>query len=164
MLISPHFDLQEFLVSETAARMGREIVPTPIQVRNLERLCFEILEPLRVYMQRPIIVTSGLRPDWLNRRIGGAPGSAHMGGYAADIIAPGVTPLALAGHIHFMTAALGSTLDQCILEFGRWVHVAIGPDTEIPRHEFLTARYTEKGTAYTPGISAERAEQSTVEG
>lgn len=163
MLISPHFDLNEFLVSQTAARMGRRVEANEIQVNNLTRLCMEVLEPLRMYMKRPIIITSGLRPDWLNRKVGGAPGSAHIGGYAADIIAPGVTPLALAGHVHFMSSAMRSTLDQCILEFGEWVHVAIAPESVIPRGEFLTARYTERGVAYSPGISAERAYEGTVE-
>lgn len=35
----------------------------------------------------PFVITSGLRTEAHNERVGGAPGSAHIGGYAADIAA-----------------------------------------------------------------------------
>lgn len=143
MLLSPHFDLQEFLVSQTAARMGRDVVPNPIQIANATRLCFEVLEPLRMMIERPIIITSGIRPSWLNDAVGGSPGSAHMGGYAADIIAPGMSALALASHLAMlesMRAPEDYRVDQLILEFETWVHVGMAPEGENPRHQLLTTR------------------------
>lgn len=155
MLLSPHFDLQEFLVSQTAARMGRMIEPNAIQIANITRLCMDVLEPLRLFIERPVIITSGIRPSWLNDAVGGAPGSAHMGGYAADIIAPGMTPLALASHLAMLESMRAPTdyvVDQLILEFDSWVHIGIAPEGEIPRHQLLTARKINGQTIYNEGL------------
>ena len=48
MQLSEHFELAEFLVSETAARRGIANEPTPEIIENLRRLCQSVLEPLRV--------------------------------------------------------------------------------------------------------------------
>lgn len=52
---------------------------------HLRRLCWHILDPLRKWVQRPIVITSGFRTDAINRLVGGVPGSNHTKGYAADI-------------------------------------------------------------------------------
>ena len=39
MQLSEHFELAEFLVSETAARRGISNEPTPEVIKNLRRLC-----------------------------------------------------------------------------------------------------------------------------
>lgn len=155
MLISPHFDLDEFTQSQVATRWGRDIVPPSDVIGNIELLCHQILEPLRLLVQRPIIITSGYRPDWLNRAIGGSEHSAHMYGCAADIICPGMVALGVASRVGMMHAAkddtgasLLPTLDQCILEFGRWTHVAIARPKEKPRGEFLTARLNDANRVY----------------
>ncbi len=158
MLISPHFDLAEFTTSQTAARLGRDVIAPVEVVRNLERLCFEILEPLRDMLARPIIINSGYRPDWLNKAVGGSETSAHLLGLAADIIAPGIVPMGVAGRVGMMYAAqidgrpLIPTLDQCILEFGRWTHVGLRDANETPRGEFLTARSVNGRTVYEVGL------------
>lgn len=154
MLLSPHFDMQEFLVSETAARMGREIDATEGVAFNLQRLCNLILEPVRELVERPVIITSGYRPEWLNNVVNGSKNSAHIDGRAADIIAPGMPAPVLANRIAFMAAMLGDVMqiDQLILEFGRWVHVAIAKEGEVPRGELLTARYVDGRISYDPGI------------
>lgn len=154
MLLSPHFDLQEFLVSETAARMGREVDATEGVAFNLQRLCNLVLEPVREYVERPIVITSGYRPEWLNNVVNGSKTSAHMSGCAADIIAPGMPASVLANRIAFMAAMLGDVMqiDQLILEFGRWVHIGIAEEGNEPRGELLTARYVDGRTVYDPGI------------
>ena len=52
---------------------------------HLRRLCWHILDPLRKWVNRPIIITSGYRTETINRIVGGVLGSNHTKGYAADI-------------------------------------------------------------------------------
>ena len=61
MQLSEHFELAEFLVSETAARLGIANEPTPEVIENLRRLCQLVLQPLRVKTGRPVVITSGYR-------------------------------------------------------------------------------------------------------
>ncbi len=149
--LSRHFALREFTSSETAARMGREIVPTPAQLANLTRLCTTLLEPIRMRLAYPIVVTSGLRPEWLNEAIGGSKTSAHMDGLAADIKVVGMTPRVFSRWVQNNFIEYGWPIDQCILEFESWTHLSIA---EAPRRQFLTATSVNGHTAYTTGILA----------
>lgn len=148
--LTAHFDLAEFCRSQVAARMGRTLEPPASAVANLKRLCVTVLEPLRITLGRPIVITSGYRPIWLNILIGGAPGSAHLTGRAADIRAVGMTPVTLARFIERQ----GLPADKVILEFGSWVHVQVSraPDAP-PRKQYLTARHTGGVTQYFEGLS-----------
>lgn len=150
--LSPHFNLREFLASETAARMGREIVPTPQQLANLTRLCTTLLEPIRVKLCRPIVITSGLRPAWLNEAIGGSRTSAHMDGLAADIKVVGMSPAVFSQWVsnHFIEE--GWPVDQCILEFDSWTHLSVVADGKQMRQQFLTARRVNGATLYSQGV------------
>jgi zinc D-Ala-D-Ala carboxypeptidase len=148
--ISAHFSLEEFLVSQTAARMGRAIEPTESDIRNLTRLCVTVLEPLRIELRLPIHITSGLRPQWLNQAIGGSNSSAHMDGRAADIQVPGMTPIAVCQRV----VALGLPIDQCIHEFGSWCHVGIAAVDAQPRNMALTASVIAGKTVYAKGLNA----------
>lgn len=150
MKLSEHFSLNEFLSSETAARMGRAIVPTPEELENLTTLCTSLLEPIRCRLARPIVVTSGLRPLWLNTAIGGSKTSAHMKGLAADVKVVGMSPAVFCGWIKNHYEAEGWVFDQCILEFNQWTHLGL---SATPRKQFLTASVDANGkTNYRPGI------------
>jgi zinc D-Ala-D-Ala carboxypeptidase len=149
--LSTHFILREFLSSEMAARMGREIVPPPDVLTNLQRLCQQVLEPIRVKLGKPIVITSGYRPDWLNVAIGGSRTSAHMSGNAADIKIVGMKPLEFCRWVQQHSPVEGWPIDQCIQEFGHWTH--IGTATA-PRLQYLTARKDGRDTLYIQGIHA----------
>lgn len=149
--LSTHFTLQEFLSSETAARMGREIIPPQEVLTNLQRLCQQVLEPIRVKLGKPIIITSGYRPDWLNVAIGGSRTSAHMTGNAADIKIVGMKPLDFSRWVQQNAPMEGWPIDQCIQEFGQWTH--IGTATA-PRSQYLTAKKDAGDTLYLQGIHA----------
>lgn len=138
MILSESFTLREFTFSETAARMGREVEPTVEQVENATRLCRTVLQPMREALNRPIVISSGIRPDWLNRAIGGAPNSAHMTGRAADLNVVGMSPLVVARWIRVQNRF---PVDRVICEFNRWVHVQIAAPGNAPRNQFFTARH-----------------------
>ena len=143
--LSKDFYLHEFTRSQTAARMGREIVPTAVETGALAQLCIHVLQPLRDAIGVTITVTSGLRPAWLNPLIGGSKTSQHMKGEAADIVAQGFTPMALCEEI----IRLELPFDQLIAEFDQWSHVSY---SDRSRGQVLTARVVEGKTVYLPGL------------
>lgn len=151
MQLSPHFALREFTSSQTAARAGREIVPTEVQLAALQSLCALVLEPIRVRLGRAIVITSGLRPMWLNDMVGGSRSSAHLYGRAADLKVVGMSPLTFCRWVQRHAPSEGWPIDQCILEFGQWTHLAIAAQ---PRGQYLTARSAGGRTTYQDGIAA----------
>lgn len=84
-----HFTIEELRASDTARRMGLANEPTPDALKNLEELADNVLDPLRRAWGKPIYVNSGYRCAALNKAVGGAAGSLHMQGRAADITAGG---------------------------------------------------------------------------
>jgi hypothetical protein len=142
MQLSEHFSLEEMTASETAARMGIYNVPPPQVVENL-RLCCAGLEEVRTILNgKPIHINSGYRGAKLNAAIGGATNSAHMSGFAADIICPEFgTPQQLMRAI----APKLTRFDQLILE-GTWLHVSFAPQN---RRQLLQAHFGGSGVTYT---------------
>ena len=88
--LSPHFTLQEMTDSGTARKLGIDNTPTAAVIENLQALCENVLEPVRRRFGRTII-SSGYRCEELNRRVGGAEGSQHLRGEAADIYCSSLT-------------------------------------------------------------------------
>ena len=85
MRLTPHFTLEEFERSATAARLHIDNrVPAEL-VPNIKNLCEQVLEPLRERFGEPIYISSGYRCPQLNRAVGGVPNSQHTRGEAADI-------------------------------------------------------------------------------
>lgn len=124
MKLSPHFSLEEFLVSETAERLGIDNEPTEDHLDNLRALASTMEDVRELLGGRPITITSGYRSANLNRMVNGSTGSAHLDGLAADFICPAFgTPLQICRTV----ARSGLPYDQIIHEFGRWVHLSIDP-------------------------------------
>lgn len=151
MQITSHFSTSEFERSQTAARAGIEIhvLPATDIWRNVQALCEHVLEPLRSLLgDKPIIISSGYRPEKVNRLVGGAPDSQHVYGQAADMTVPGMTDYDLA---HFAYAS-DLPFDQLIYEFGRWVHISYNRSAK-PRRDVLTSYYQASGgVGYVRGI------------
>jgi len=80
MSLSKHFTVLEFLAVKDP------IKPSPEVIDALGDLCALALEPLREALGRPLKISSGYRSPAYNRLIGGAPGSQHCAGIAADIL------------------------------------------------------------------------------
>ena len=86
--LTPHFKLSEFVKSSTANARHIDNTPTEAIVANLKALCEEVLEPLRQWYGKPIIIGSGYRSPALNKAVGGVKNSQHMTGEACDIHIP----------------------------------------------------------------------------
>ena len=142
MNLSPHFTLEELTASETAQREGLTNHPGPNALANLRRLS-QTLEQVRSLLGYPIRINSAYRSDEVNRRVGGTPHSAHTLGLAADISVVQLPARAVAQCIFDSDLAY----DQLILEFDRWVHLAIAEGAG--RKQVLTVR---DGSGYLPGL------------
>jgi zinc D-Ala-D-Ala carboxypeptidase len=151
MQLTANFYLNEFLISQTASRLGIDNTPPDHVINNLRLLCENILQPLRDNYG-PVIVTSGYRCLELNTAIGGAVNSQHLEGKAADIHIPGMPNDQLARII-----ASQFQFDQVILEFytlgkpdSGWVHVSYNVDGN--KRQELTAVKQNGKTVYLKGI------------
>ena len=82
--LSEHFNSYEFRCG-----LGRPCACTTVLIDD--RLV-EILEQIRQHFGQPITITSAYRCESYNRSIGGATGSRHSKGQAADIVVKGVSP------------------------------------------------------------------------
>lgn len=129
MKLTEHFDLAEFTISQEAARRGIDNTPPDEVLENLYVLAMA-LEEVRARLGRPIVISSGYRSPALNAAVGGAPNSAHVLGYAADLTCPGFgRPLSVCRAIAGMP---DFRFDQIIYEFGTpagggWCHLSIDP-------------------------------------
>jgi len=130
MKLTPHFSLSELTKSQTALRMGLDNNPNEEQMESLLALCENVLEPVRVHWDKPVVVNSGFRALPVNRAIGSKDTSQHAKGEAADIEIPGVDNQDL-----YRWIAQSLEFDQLILEFytgepaSGWVHVSyVGDD------------------------------------
>lgn len=88
--LTKHFKLSEFTKSATATKYGIDNTPPLEVIANLQYLCQELLEPLREWMNEPIIISSGYRCPQLNSHpeVRGAKNSQHLIGEAADLHIP----------------------------------------------------------------------------
>lgn len=150
MKLSQHFSLDEFTRSDYATRHGIDNTPPGFVLTNLRMLATR-LERVRLVLGAPLLITSGYRCPELNRAIGGSITSAHVGGLAADFIAPEFgSPYQVARSIEANADEVD--FDQLIFE-GGWVHIGFTQLTQ-QRREVLTARF-EKGRArYSEGLAA----------
>lgn len=131
MNLSENFTLEEGTFSETAVRLGINNQPSPQQLENM-KLTAQGMERIRKVLGKPIRVNSWLRLPEVNVAVGGSRQSSHMDGWAVDFVCPAF------GTPYDVVKALKQSdiqLDQCIHEFGRWVHVSFAPQM---RGQFLT--------------------------
>jgi len=120
-----YFTLDELTRSRTATRLGIDNTPTTEAAACLKLLVEHVLDPLRQAWGRPIAVTSGYRCPQLNKAVGGVPGSQHLLGQAADIVAGSPRDNA---RLYKLLQQLRLPVDQAIDEHGhQWLHVSYGP-------------------------------------
>lgn len=124
MKLTKHFNLDEFLRSETAESLGIPNKPRAAHLSNL-RVTALGLEQVRRFMGgNPVSITSGYRSEALNEAVGGVPNSDHALGYAADIFIGGTPTLDVATQV----ASSDIAFDQLIYEPNRGiVHLSFNP-------------------------------------
>jgi hypothetical protein len=122
--LTDHFTLDEFVASQTAARMGISNIPSGQELANVQRTA-ETMEKVRTILgSRPVLISSGYRSPEVNRAVGGASSSAHLSGLAVDFTVPGFgDPIEIC---HALTPHMGELqIDQLIHEFDSWVHLGL---------------------------------------
>lgn len=137
------FTLDELTVSQTATRRGLDNTPPPEAQQNLLLLVHNVLDPLRLALGKPIVVTSGYRSEEINRLVGGSPTSDHRKGRATDIHQPEMSVRELMRKV----IELRLPYDQMIDEFGRWLHVSYREGRN--RSQLMQARRLGGQTWYT---------------
>lgn len=148
--LSPHFTLHEATRSSIAARRGLPNMPNATELANLLRLC-NALEVVRasVLGDRPIGISSMFRSVRVNKLARGAADSDHVHGCAADLECE-----AFGRPFHVAQAIAGGQVefDQCINEYGDWVHFSITRPGETPRRELLTYTWANGERVCWPGL------------
>ena len=130
-----HFTINELTRSATAQRLGIDNTPPAEALAHLEALVEHVLDPLREAWGGPIHVNSGYRCRALNKAVGGAAGSQHMRGEAADITVGSRLDNA---RLYRLLQQLDLPVDQAINERDfAWIHVSYGPRN---RREYLALR------------------------
>jgi zinc D-Ala-D-Ala carboxypeptidase len=135
--LTPHFTLEEFTDSQTAARKGIPNVP-PVgspERANLKRTA-DVMEEVRSLLNNHrVLISSGYRSPAVNAAVGGSKSSAHMSGLAADFSCPDFgTPRQICKELEPHMKKLG--IDQLIYEYDSWVHLGLTGGT--PRHMAMT--------------------------
>jgi hypothetical protein len=141
--LSRYYTLARLTRSDTALARGIDNTPPPDALENLRRLA-RGLDAVRRLLGHPLAITSGYRCPALNAAVGGAPASQHAQGLAADFTCPGFGP-----PLEVVRAIRDSSIafDQCIYEFGEWVHLSFSP---APRRRVLTIYASAEG--YLEGL------------
>ena len=152
MKLSKNFSLKELTASQTAERKGINNNPNDDQITALQKLCENILQPVRDHYASPVTVSSGFRSEELCVAIGSSVNSQHAKGQAADFEIFGVPNAELAKWI-----IENLDYDQLILEFHKtdepnsgWIHCSY-KNPEDNRKQVLRAyRNSEGRTIYEP--------------
>lgn len=126
-----HFTFGEFSRSAVAAERGIDNTMPELAEAHVVELVDLLLDSLREAWGGPLTVTSGYRCAELNRAVGGSDTSAHLAGWAADLVPDKHDPRGIQGLVNFAVEWLtetGLSFDQLIDERSggsRWLHVGI---------------------------------------
>lgn len=147
-LVTRHFHLSEFIVSDTAVRLGIDNTPSASIMATLVNVLIPGMQDVRELLGFPIIIKSGYRCPALNAAVRGSQTSQHMDGHACDFVCPGFgTPSQVAA---FIVDRIEDIRPDQLISEGGWVHISFSPR---PRFEVLTAHFTPQGVSYTRGLA-----------
>lgn len=141
MKLTEHFTLEELTSSDYANEHGLSNTASEYVEKNLMMLCALILEPLRIALNRAVIINSGYRSKEVNAGVGGVPSSHHLLGLAADIHFHSETEL------KEMLSVLkrNKHLDLALVERSKnakWLHVQLPRPNTAPRHRISSVFVT----------------------
>jgi hypothetical protein len=133
MQLTTHFTLEEFTLSQIAARQGIDNTPSVEILSELIKTAVA-LEDVRNSLGAPILISSGYRSLSLNRALGSKDSSHHRTGQAVDFTCP---RFGSPTNVFFHLLESPIEFDQLILEYpdrGGWVHISFAPPL---RHQAL---------------------------
>lgn len=123
--ITKNFSLEELCASDVAKAKKINNTPGTQAVVNLVHLTVNVLQPLRDWYGKPILIGSGYRSAALNKAVGGVRNSQHMEGKAVDLYIEGDRSK---GWCWFKYIRDHLLFDQLIWEHNAkgtyWVHVS----------------------------------------
>lgn len=121
-MIKLNFTMSELLKSDIAEKYNISNIPDRTSLDNLLVLIVECLQPIRDYIGKPMIISSGYRSPRLNGHplINGASNSQHCTGQAVDFTIKGMTPKMIIE----LVKESGVEFDQLINEHNLWVHIS----------------------------------------
>lgn len=132
-----YFTISELVVSDQAKKQGIDNTPTGEIKLHLKELIENLLNPIREAWGGPVIVTSGYRCPKLNAYVSGVKNSAHLTGYAADLIPGNGQRAKFIKFVQNYLKTANIPFDQCINEYNRWCHVGLyGPSHNQRRQIF----------------------------
>jgi hypothetical protein len=153
MKLTRNFPLSEFTISRTARKYG---IDNSVPAKLMDNVAFLAVcaQTLRDDMSKhfgkdvPVSISSGYRTPRLNRKLGGSKTSAHKDALAIDFTSPKVSVDDMYQFIYDNREKY-PFIDQCIYEYGEWIHLGVRRAEAEPRHEFLTAFWNSHSkTAY----------------
>jgi len=150
MKISKYVSLKEVTKSNTAIRKGIDNMPTQEQLDNITILAQVVFDPLREWVNAPVIINSGFRSEKLNKAIGGSKTSQHCANNGAAFDIDDTLGNATNAEM-FNYIKDNLVFDQLIWEFGNdvnpdWVHVSYKEGDN--RMEILRAKKNSVGKTY----------------
>ena len=121
------FTVKELTASSTARKYGIDNTPQDAEIiEHIEEL-IEFVDGVRAAWGGPLIVTSGYRCPQLNEKVGGAKTSAHLTGYALDIVPANNQKDKF--FLFFKDYLKDKDFDELLLEKGSngriWIHFAL---------------------------------------
>lgn len=121
------FTVKELTASSTARKYGIDNTPQDAEIiEHIEEL-IEFMDGVRAAWGGPLIVTSGYRCPQLNEKVGGAKTSAHLTGYALDIVPSNNKKDKF--FLFFKEYLKDKDFDELLLEKGSngriWIHFAL---------------------------------------
>lgn len=134
MKLSENFVLSEFTNSNTATRLNIDNTPDSKVMENLIYLAKELEDVRRLFNNNPITISSGYRSILLNDTLKSRRTSQHIQGLAIDFTCNRYGSPDRLVEVLFKSEI---PYDQCILEFGNWVHLSFPGIGKKPRRQTL---------------------------
>lgn len=145
--LSRNFTLDEMVKTST----GVENIPGEKEIEALRQLCLKILQPLRDFLQLPVIVTNAYRSPVVNSLTeGSSKTSQHPKGQAADIKVKKsdgtwMTNQEIINAIRHLRLPYDQLIDEektNLTGVSKWVHVSHDNTNAIQRLQWMTRRDT----------------------
>ena len=132
-----YFSVDELYKSETANKNRINNFPDDLSYYHLYEI-LPYLDALREAWGSPLIVTSGYRCPELNKILGGVSNSAHLTGYAVDLVSNNHPTIVLYRFIEDWLKRNNYKFDQLIYEkskYTSWVHLSFKGNNDEQRLE-----------------------------